>query len=157
MLSASPVYRKTPRSDLHRQMIVLVGIGNLEAKRHNVEKRGACLGDAGRSEEIAGMEQDLVGAGRKPLARDRVLKRSGLRQRSFRDQPALGRKCKNFDAHAGGRDTAGRINNMDGNAWHGVYPRDGMDAASWHPPFAGVRAKFQWTSPACVSQATIAR
>src|SRR6266852_5541994 len=113
MSSTAAVYRKTPWRDFHRQMIVLVGIGNLEAKRDNVEKRGACLCDTGRSEEIAGMEQYLVGTGRKPLARNRVLKRSGWRQRAFRDQPSLGRKRINFDTHTGGRDTTRRVNDMD--------------------------------------------
>jgi len=47
-----------------------------------------------------------------------VLKRSGLRQRSFRDQPALGRERKNLDTHTGSRDTTRRVNHMDGNAWH---------------------------------------
>jgi len=42
-------------------MKVLVRIGNLEAKRDDVEKRRACLCDAGRREEIASVEQYLVG------------------------------------------------------------------------------------------------
>ena len=120
-LSTTAVYRKTPRRDLHRQMIVLVGIGNLEAKRYDVEKRRACLCDADRSEEISGMKQDLIGAGQKPLARNRMLERSGLRQRSFRDQPALGREREDFDAHAGGRDTAGRVDDMNGDAGMGAF------------------------------------
>ena len=100
-------------------MIVLFGIGNLKAKRDDVEKRRACLRDAGRSEEIAGVEQHLVSAGRKPLAGNRMLKRSGLRQCSFRDQPALGRERKNFDTHTGSREAARRVNDMNGNTWHG--------------------------------------
>jgi hypothetical protein len=100
-------------------MIVLVGIGNLEAKRDDVEKRRACLRDASRGEEIAGVEVHLVRANPKPLVSDRVLKHSGLRQRSFRDQLTLRRERKNFDTHTGGRDATRRINDVDRNTWHG--------------------------------------
>jgi hypothetical protein len=48
-----------------------------------------------------------------------MLKRSGLRQCSFRDQPALGRERKNFDTHTGSRDTTCGVNHMDGNTRHG--------------------------------------
>src|SRR5690348_14398103 len=114
--------RQTPRRELHRQVVMLVGFGDAEAERHDIEKRYRGKREACARIVVGDVKHGFIRAGLQPMGPERrVLERALCRQRARRDQPPHLAGRVQLDAHALRDDPARDIDDVDRHAGHRYF------------------------------------
>src|SRR5689334_6145616 len=114
--------RQTPRRELHRQVVMLVGFGDAEAERHDIEERYRGKREACARIVVGDVEHGFVRAGLQPMGPERrVLERALCRQRARSDQPPHLAGRVQLDAHALRDDPARDVDDVDRHAGHRYF------------------------------------